>query len=1438
MVNSVWAMAQFSGSGSGTSTDPYKVYNPIQLDQMRNFLGQDGVCFKIMNDIDLTDYIADNNPSQGWQPIGSSTEAFEGIVDGNNCTISGLWINRSTDNVGFFGYLTGATIENLKISGTTIKGGNRVGTFAGQIQGGTITGCSTSFTSVSGTQYIGGFASTAFSNVSIANCNAVGSVVSTSNSTGGFVGICASVSISNCSHKGNVSGTGYVGGFVGYQNNINNVSNSKHEGDVTGSAYSVGGFVGYSNLGSSFISCSTLSKVKGTYMVGGFGGEILNNTIENCGHNGDIIATSLYNGISYAGGVVGSMENMAIGDNSRISNCYSIGNISAKGNATGGIVGGVRNTSKNVCPIFMKSGDLSEMKRLDVIINQEISFQTYRFRVIGLSKYYSKKNFSGQFGNGNYSMSLLPSSINVYWKYGNTRHEVGDSDAFSGFVIVGCTCYTDMVDCGIWSEKRPFSGAGPNTSGSWPSGYDYVYAIVRSTDLLSYPWRLIINNNYYSGDINAADCAGGVIGDAEGAIGTSEISKNYAAGNIYAKNKVGGLIGNIDVTSSTSVTSNMAIMSNIAGGSENVNRAIGLYSSSVTISASGTTSRNYAMTQAKVSKEGVEQKIEDNLYNGDSRGSSTLKLQATYQGIGWEFDNPWKIQETESYPYNKLQTAPPVFTSKLVSGATTISGKSVDGGTVYVNINGNEYSTTTSANTWSVTVPALESGTTVYAYSKSGNLDYSYRTIDKVQFAGTGTEADPYLVYTASDLAHINSASYYKLMNNIDVSSYIAANSPTAGWQPIGRSSATPIGFDGNGKTISGLWTNTTSDYTGLFTTITNAVVKDLTINVASGKKVIGGSYTGILAGSANNTSVSNLTIIGDVRSASGNYVGGAIGSISGTTPNNIDNVKLDVSATGQDYVGGLAGKLSATALNKINVEGHISGKSYTGGVVGYSTSAISESYFSGEIQASGINTGGIAGSQSSSITKCYFDGTMSSSAENSNIGGIAGVSTSGSVSLCYSTGEIISSAQNSFEGGGGGGIVGSANGASVKITNCYSHVDITSPSYTGGIAGYSKSQISNCYASGNISSLSVAAGIVGYLNGASAKVTNSVASNTKVSVSTAQGTVMRVIGGYTNGATDPTMADGNIALKTMAVSVNNVAQIIYDDPLEGAAVTQDKLYQQATYSAKSWDFNEVWAMPETEGYPILQWAIETPEPDFTLGDVNGDGNISVTDAVAVVNFILGNNVEGLSREAADVNGDGEITVTDEVGVVNMILNNGGSSAASKAFADEATSNLLTIDNVIAEDNNNIRVMIKSLEDDITASQFDIILPPGVVLEDINAADRCHSVSYNDNNGIIKVVCYSFINDLFRSGNIAELCLKVVSDDAVSIDFSNIELTRPDLSNVCAKSQSLNADSLTGIKGNYHSSTKTKEAYDLNGRKVKDSIRKGTYIINGKKVKL
>lgn len=63
--------------------------------------------------------------------------------------------------------------------------------------------------------------------------------------------------------------------------------------------------------------------------------------------------------------------------------------------------------------------------------------------------------------------------------------------------------------------------------------------------------------------------------------------------------------------------------------------------------------------------------------------------------------------------------------------------------------------------------------------------------------------------------------------------------------------------------------------------------------------------------------------------------------------------------------------------------------------------------------------------------------------------------------------------------------------------------------------------------------------------------------------------------------------------------------------------------------------------------------------PPFILGDVNNDMKVTITDAVAIVNYILGSPSTNFNEDAADVNEDGYININDAVGIVNMILMQG-----------------------------------------------------------------------------------------------------------------------------------------------------------------------------------
>lgn len=104
--------AASSGDGS-TEAEAYIIESAEQLRAFSKSVtdgdGNDysGKYIKLLADIDLG-----GDESNQWTPIGNSTERFNGIFDGNNKKITGLYINNSLEYQGLFGYANeNATIK-------------------------------------------------------------------------------------------------------------------------------------------------------------------------------------------------------------------------------------------------------------------------------------------------------------------------------------------------------------------------------------------------------------------------------------------------------------------------------------------------------------------------------------------------------------------------------------------------------------------------------------------------------------------------------------------------------------------------------------------------------------------------------------------------------------------------------------------------------------------------------------------------------------------------------------------------------------------------------------------------------------------------------------------------------------------------------------------------------------------------------------------------------------------------------------------------------------------------------------------------------------------------------------------------------------------------------------------------------------------------------
>ena len=165
-------------------------------------------------------------PSYIWEPIGSADIPFAGIFNGNMHTISGIYCNATTENVGLFGCLEKKgekvpTIQNLKIVNSYIKSSARkAGSVAGSVLGkANITRVYSEAVVESSAQWLGGFVGLVYNaELTLDECWFAGEVTSTVTTkalqcTGGFVGNLHSKSkltATNCLNSGLIDVSSYA----------------------------------------------------------------------------------------------------------------------------------------------------------------------------------------------------------------------------------------------------------------------------------------------------------------------------------------------------------------------------------------------------------------------------------------------------------------------------------------------------------------------------------------------------------------------------------------------------------------------------------------------------------------------------------------------------------------------------------------------------------------------------------------------------------------------------------------------------------------------------------------------------------------------------------------------------------------------------------------------------------------------------------------------------------------------------------------------------------------------------------------------------------------------------------------------------------------------------------------------------------------------------
>ncbi|WP_334363478.1 beta strand repeat-containing protein [Bradyrhizobium sp. AZCC 1578] len=210
----------FSGNVTGGATlKTYMLVNTVY--DLQNMNNNKAGTYALGRDIDAG-ITSTWNSGAGFEPIGGGN-TFTGNLDGQGHTISGLFINRITQNVGLISYLgTGATVSNVGIIGATVTGRTAVGAVVGSNYG-AVTNVYSSGSVTAIEAGAGGLVGYNFQTVSNAYSNStvngplyVGGAIGLNNiaSLGG--GLFTAGSISQVYATGAVSGPSYVGGLVGF----------------------------------------------------------------------------------------------------------------------------------------------------------------------------------------------------------------------------------------------------------------------------------------------------------------------------------------------------------------------------------------------------------------------------------------------------------------------------------------------------------------------------------------------------------------------------------------------------------------------------------------------------------------------------------------------------------------------------------------------------------------------------------------------------------------------------------------------------------------------------------------------------------------------------------------------------------------------------------------------------------------------------------------------------------------------------------------------------------------------------------------------------------------------------------------------------------------------------------------------------------------------
>ena len=332
---------------------------------------------KLTADIDLTNYChaaEDGKELLSWFPIGNDDNHWKGKMDGQAHTISNLYIKTAQNYVGLFGYIDGATIQDLIFDYAKVENVNTTGT-------------KTDYTGIlAGKAY--GYPPAPIKGIKTTNnCTVIGQ-----KDTGGIVGW-AKINLENCENRSSVKGTGNVGGIAG-ECLDRNIKCCTNYGTVENDDGRIGGIIG------------------DAYGI----------SIEDCANYGKIISTG-WN----AGGIAGQTNR-----NSSIQNVFSYGDVTNNHNNPGiiiGYVGGTGTLTAKGIVAYNKEALLNNSsENIKIVGEGSLTFEDGKVEADVVKAFTKQQIKSGEVAwllNGSTSVPTEGSTLTWYQKLSGT-----DADAY------------------------------------------------------------------------------------------------------------------------------------------------------------------------------------------------------------------------------------------------------------------------------------------------------------------------------------------------------------------------------------------------------------------------------------------------------------------------------------------------------------------------------------------------------------------------------------------------------------------------------------------------------------------------------------------------------------------------------------------------------------------------------------------------------------------------------------------------------------------------------------------------------------------------------------------------------------------------------------------------------------------------------------------------